>query len=113
MSYMILPLSTKPNQSFETTLSVDDKNLTLSFFVRYNDIEGYWLMDVSRTTTGEALIVCLPLVPGENPAANLLHQYQYLEIGSMFLLKVGATDDEHPKEETLSSDWIIVWGDTR
>lgn len=111
MSDMLLELSNSPNQTFKLTVDVDGNNITLDVFLRFNEMAGYWLMDLSKD--GTALVASLPLVPGNNPAANLLHQYQHLEIGSMFLLKVGATEEEWPGETTLATNWAIIWGDTR
>lgn len=111
MNALFLPLTNRPNQKFQTTLAVDDQNLTFDFFVRFNELAGYWLMDISKD--GVDLIASLPLVPGDEPTANLLHQYQYLEIGSMFLFKIGTSAEEYPGETTLEDNWAVVWGDTR
>lgn len=111
MSELLIPLNNSPNQKFKITVDVDGTNLTLDVFLRFSEISGYWLMDLSRD--GQDLIASMPLVPGDNPAANLLHQYQHLGIGSMFLLKAGAAGEEWPGETSLAENWAVIWGDTR
>jgi hypothetical protein len=113
MAYVIVPTTSSPNQTFRCTLPIDGKNITLAFFLRFNSLAGYWLMDISDPETDLPLLASIPLVPSDAPGGNLLHQYQYLEIGSAAIIKAGATSEEHPGETSLGTDWLLSWGDTR
>lgn len=67
-------------------------------------------MSISDHNTGKTLISSLPLLPGEFPAADLLSQHNYLNIGSAFLLSV-TNDDSMPTFESLGKEHLVVWSD--
>ena len=75
--YSIVPIQNIPNNRFSSKIPVDGQNLTLIFYVTYNELAKYWLMDISNAD-GTMLISGLPVVP----AQNILEQYQYMQIGS-------------------------------
>lgn len=112
MAYQKIPLTTAPNQKFTCTLAVDGQNKTLSFFVAWNSVTGYWVMDITDEATGTILLSAIPLIPGDPPAANILEQYSYLGIGSAYVVNTGSTTAESPSESNLGTDWILIWGDT-
>ena len=112
MMYTQIPLTSNPNQKFTSVIPVDGKNLTLSFFIRFSEVAGYWLMDVSDATTDTALLSSIPLVPGNYPAGNILGQYAYLRIGSAYIVNQSNAAEEWPGISTLGTDWKLVWGDT-
>jgi hypothetical protein len=103
----IIPLTSDPDQTFISTISVDDKNLTLMFRLRYNTIASYWFLAIADSK-GNVLIDSLPLFTGQ----NLLQQYRYLNIGSAYLVQNGKTYTENPSENNLGSDFVLLWGDT-
>lgn len=111
MAYSIIPLTTDPSQSFQCTIPIDGKNITLTFLIRYNDIAKYWTMGISDAS-GNLLIDSLPLVTGEYPAANILAQYAYLGIGSAVVLNIGNLPADRPDDTNLGADYYLVWGDT-
>lgn len=104
-----LPVDTSPNQTFSATLEINGENVSLSFFLRYSEIAGYWLMDIIRA--GETLISSLPLVSGQYPAGNLLRAFNYMGIGSIYLVKAVDTTEDYPGIDSLGSDWVVLWGD--
>jgi hypothetical protein len=110
MAYKIVPLTTDPNQSFTITLPIDSINITLGLGIRYNLVANYWVMSVSDSD-GNLLIDSLPLVTGEYPASDILGQYEYLGIGSAFVVNVSNIDEDLPTDTTLGTDFYLMWGD--
>ena len=110
MSNQVLPLSSAPNQTFTTQLTVDGSPLTLGIALDFNEMAGYWEMAISDST-GALLVANVPLITGWYPAANLLGQYGYLKIGSAYLLNTGNADVDYPGANQLGL-FSLVWGDT-
>lgn len=105
-----IPLLTAPNQSFSAQLTVDGQPLTLSFLLGWSSMAQYWQLQLSDVN-GVVLVASIPLVTGDYPAANLLAQYGYLEIGSAYLLNTGNAATDYPNADNLSQ-FSLVWGDT-
>lgn len=105
--YSIIPITSKPRNTFSCKIPVDKKNITLVFSTRYNEIAGYWSVSVSDSNSTE-LIHNLPMLPGQ----NILEQYSYLEIGSACIIPTHKMEDEWPNAGNLGSDWLLVWSDT-
>jgi hypothetical protein len=59
------------------------------------------------------LISEVPLLTGTYPAANILGQFQYMNIGSAYLLNVsnGSTTLDYPNGQDLGTDFVLLWGD--
>ena len=93
-------------------MSVDGNSIRLSFYVRFSEVAGYWLIDIGNATTGLPLVASVPLIPGNYPSANILGQYSYLAIGSAYVVNITNTDEEWPSETTLGTDWQLWWSDT-
>jgi hypothetical protein len=107
----IVPLTSAPNQSFATTLQVDGAPLTLNLTIRWNEMAGYWVMSISDSAD-DLLLDGIPLITGWYPAGNLLAQYNYLHIGSAFIINVGNSNSDYPGQNDLGSAFILVWDDT-
>lgn len=110
MAQQIVPLTQVPNQTFTLQLSVDGNPLTLGLQVSYSAMAGWWQMQVSDVQ-GNVLIASVPLVTGQYPAANMLAQYGYLEIGSAYVLNASSTPQDYPTENALTK-FLLLWGDT-
>jgi hypothetical protein len=110
-SGQILPLTSSPNQSFSSTLQVDGAPLTLNFTVKWNTMAGYWVMSISNSQ-GTLLLDSIPLITGWYPGANLLGQFAYLQIGSLYILNEGTTDLDYPDQNTLGTGFAVLWSDT-
>jgi len=109
MSAQLVPLVTAPNQTFTVELTVNMQSLTLVLSLGYSEMAGYWQMSISNTN-GTLLVASVPLVTGLYPAANVLAQYQYLQIGSAYLLNTGNAPVDYPGPNDLAQ-FSLLWGD--
>lgn len=111
-NYCMIPLTTEPNQQMYVKIPIDNKNISFLLTVRYNSIGEYWNIDINNDK-GETILSGLPLLASEYPAANVLEQYSYLQIGSMYVIKINdSIKKENPDITNLGTDFILVWGDT-
>jgi hypothetical protein len=109
LSAQIVPLSNAANQTFSVQLVVNKQPLTLNLALGYSEMAGYWQMSISDVV-GNLLLASVPLITGWYPAANLLAQYQYLQIGSAYLLNTGNATSDYPGPNNLSS-YSLLWTD--
>lgn len=109
MSDQIVPLTGAPNQSFAIQLTVNGKPLTLNLTLGYSEMAGYWEFGIADVN-GNELIASVPLITGWYPAANILGQYQYLAIGSAYLLNTGNATTDYPGPTNLNL-FSLLWGD--
>ena len=107
----LVPLTSQPNQTINTVLSINGQNRALQLGFRFNEMAGYWIMVVSDSNTQSILIDSLPLVTGLFPAANLLGQYAYLGIGAATLVNAGNVAMDYPGSNNLGTDFVLIWGD--
>ena len=111
MADQIIALDNSPNQSFQVTVNVNGSLIKLALTLGYNAMAGYWVMSISGLS-GNLLLDSIPLVTGNWPAANLLAQFQYLGIGSVYVLNVsGPLSIDYPDNTDLGSDFQLLWGD--
>jgi hypothetical protein len=109
-----IPLTSEPNQNFRCTVPIDGETKTLLFDVRYNIEAGYWAMTITDDLTNKILLDSIPLLAGVYPAANLLEQYAYLNIGSAYVVKVNPDiTEENPTSDNLGSGFKLFWSDTK
>ncbi len=110
--YQIVNLSSTPNQSFLANLSVNGVALKLNLTINFNEIAQYWTMGIADVNNN-TLISEVPLLTGTYPAANILGQFQYMNIGSAYLLNVsnGSTTLDYPNGQDLGTDFVLLWGD--
>jgi hypothetical protein len=109
----IIPLTTEPNQTFNCTIPVDGRNRRFSFDLRYNSIAKYWNLTVKDGVSGDILIDAIPLMRGQYPAANLLEQFSYMNIGSAVIVHQGKLPPGvDPDSVNLGAEFFLVWGDT-
>jgi ABC-type multidrug transport system permease subunit len=106
----IIPLTQAPNQTFTVQLTVDGNPLTLAFQLAYLAMSGWWQLQVTNVQ-GVLLVASIPLITGYYPAANMLAQYGYLQIGSAYLLNTGNSPDDYPGMNDLVA-FSLLWGDT-
>lgn len=111
MSWHVIPLDTAPDQRFSVSVDVGGKNVPLIIHLRYNTEGEFWHMDVIDARTQKTLISNLPAVTGNYPAADLLRQFQYLEIGSAVIVKnTEVTEADIPGLFDLGTDFLLLWG---
>lgn len=110
MSFYKIPINNAPNASYSFRISLQNNtvNRDLRIKLRYLDFYDVWMMDVYDDSTKKVLVVDIPMVPG----TDLLGQYQYLGIGSAFLLNVRNSALMQPDNKSLGVDFILAWGDT-
>ncbi len=110
--YQIVNISSTPNQAFLANLSVNGTALKLNLTISFNEIAQYWTMGIADVN-GVTLIAEVPLLTGTYPAANLLAQFQYMNIGAAYLLNVsnGSTTLDYPNGQDLGTDFALLWGD--
>lgn len=111
MASQIIPLTNAPDQTLFALLNVDGGALTLQLRVRYSEIAGYWVLTISDNA-GNMLVDSVPLVTGSYPAANLLQQHRYLQIGSAYVINASGVDQDSPDETNLGSDFLLLWDDS-
>lgn len=108
----VIPLTTQPGQSFEVALAVNNITVRLQLTFRYNEMANYWVMTVVDVVAGAILVDNVPLVTGSWPAANILDAYQYLNIGSAYVINASnASVNDYPNATSLGTDFILVWSD--
>jgi hypothetical protein len=112
MSQQLIPLSSSPGQQLSVTLQVDGSPLTLNLEFDYNEVAGYWVMQVSDSTNN-LIVSDIPLLTGNNPACNILGQFAYLGIGSAYVINQSGTPaSDYPNSQNLGSSFVLIWGDT-
>jgi len=111
MANVIVPIASGSNQMETCTLPVDGKNVTLTFSFTWNAQGAYWYMSIADTN-GNLLLDAIPVITGQYPAANILHQYQYLGIGSAYLVPASTGLPDNPTFTDLGSDFLLVWSDS-
>jgi hypothetical protein len=98
-----IKLTNKPNQTFKTTIPGDTRNLSFKLFISYNRQAGYWVLSI-YDTTNNPIIANIPMLAGY----DLLGQYQYLNIGSIYILNVGDQTQSDPNETNIAN-FVLAW----
>jgi hypothetical protein len=109
VSSQIVPLQNANNQAFTVQLTVNGAALTLGVTLAYSEMAGYWMLSIFNSA-GVLLLSNLPLITGWWPSSNILAQYQYLNIGSLFLLNTGNAFSDFPGQNNLAS-FSLLWDD--
>ena len=110
MADQIIPLSNNPDQTFEIPLAVAGNTIRLKLEIKYNEMAAYWVMKISDQR-GNVILDSIPLITGTWPAANILSQYQYLGIGSAYVINRGNNPNDYPDDSSLGTDFVLVWSD--
>lgn len=111
MAWYEIPLDATPDQEISVTVSVGENNIPLTLRLRYNTEGEFWRMDVTDKA-GKMLLSNVPMLVGENQAADILRQFAYLGIGSAIILPLtDARSSDSPDFINLSTDFVLVWGD--
>jgi hypothetical protein len=111
MADQLIPLTSNPNQRFQVVLNVNNSILRLNIAVRYNEMAGYWVLTISDANDN-IIVDSIPMLTGTWPAANLLKQYQYLKIGSIYIINnTNNPTSDYPGAANLGTEFIMIWGD--
>ncbi len=106
----ILPINDSPNQTIRATLSVNGQALILNLNLSYNGQAGFWAMDIADQS-GNPVVSSIPLVTGVWPAANILAPFDYLQIGSVFVINQNGASTDWPDDTNLGSGFALLWDD--
>jgi methyl coenzyme M reductase beta subunit len=108
-----IPVTSSPNQTLQTTLNINNKNITIGLTLRFNEMANYWVMTISNPSTNAIILDSIPLFSGIYPAGNLLQQFQYLAIGEWYVINVSGIPSDKPTSSNLGTDYILVVGDNK
>jgi len=100
--YSYLSLTNSPNQTFKVTVPGDTRRLNFILRQSYNAKAGYWTLGIYDTFSN-AVVSTIPLIVG----VNLLGQYQYLDIGSIYLINTG--DASLAPDVDNISNFVLSW----
>jgi len=106
----IIPLTNDANQTLTVALNVNGGVLRLNLFVTYSEMAQYWIMSI-YDSRGNILISSIPMVTGSWPAANILSQFGYLNIGSAYIINLGQVSDDYPNSSELGNAFSLLWDD--
>lgn len=109
MSQQIIPLTTAPNQQFNVSLNINSTIVRLTLAINYNEMSNVWILGITDVN-GNILLQSIPFVTGDWPAANILGQYQYLNIGAAYILNLNSAFDM-PTSGDLGVNFVLLWGD--
>lgn len=105
----ILPVTCRPNQTFKARIVVDQENIELTIHLNFREVCGYWTMDL-LDKEGQMLLSNAPLIKADDPADNMLYQFDYLNLGYLIVREVNNTGVEYPGATQLGTDFLLVWG---
>lgn len=107
----VIPLTNAPNQKLAVALSINGQTIRLNLTIRYNEMANYWVLTIADANNN-VLVDSVPLITGTWPAANVLAQYDYLQIGSLFVVNVSNSYIfDYPNADELGTDFVLVWSD--
>lgn len=109
MTVVNIPLTNDPNQTFTCSVPAGNTNRLLQFFIAWNAIAGYWTMSLKDAQTNTDLVMGLPLITGQAPAADLLRQLQYLGIGSAYIAKANQAAADYPGVDDWGVNFFLIW----
>jgi len=108
----IIPVTSDPNQTLQSTLNIDSGNIVnLTLNISFNLMAGYWVMQIVDIS-GNILLDSLPFLCGEYPAGNILGQFSYLAIGSMYVINATGIGLDSPSSTTLGNQFVLLADNT-
>jgi hypothetical protein len=116
MPGQIVPLTSAQNQTLTVSLSINGGTVSLQLSVSYNAMGGFWQMNIADQTD-TPIVGPVPLLTGAYPAGNILAAYQYMNIGSAFVINVSGivnTVNGVPvdwPQTNLGTDYVLLWDD--
>ena len=113
MTLSIIPVTSDPNQTFECTLPIDGNNRRFKFFFEWNPIGSYWQFDLyDIADNNKQLLNKQPIYIINYPSNNIISNFIYKGIGSLYVVNLTGKSELRPTLENLSSDYALIWGDT-
>lgn len=113
MGNQLVPLSNAPNQSLVVPLNIDGGVTDLYFRLVFNEVAQYWVITI-LDASGNILLDSIPLITGNAPAANVLGQFKYMNLGSAQIINASGKllTNDYPTKVDLGTDFVLIWGDT-
>ncbi len=106
-----IPLTNRPNQSFQVTMQINNMNVTLQFNLNWNPIAGYWVMSIFDSSIGETVLSSFPLVTGKETSVNILRPFGYMKIGKAYLIsKTDQPETDYPDAYNMQN-FYLLWDD--
>jgi hypothetical protein len=106
MALYEIPLTNDPDQTLAVTVPIGGVNINLRLRVRFNTQANYWWMTVADIK-GNVLADAIPLLSG----GDILGQFQYLGLGSAYVVNMGNSIMDSPDSTNLGTDFRLWWGD--
>lgn len=88
-----------PLQPTPQTLTISLSGVQYQLTVRWNETNQSWIIDIADSN-GNPILSGIPMVTG----ADLLEQFEYLDIGGMLLAQTSSNTDAVPTFANLGSD---------
>lgn len=104
-----LPITNQPNQTFNCIIPLANRNINLGFYVSWNDYAQYWQMTISDFLTKQQLLTNFPLITGNFPVQNFLRPFQYLGIGSAYIVPLKSAVNPWPQLNDWGNNFILLW----
>ena len=109
----IIPnLEDHENQRIHTTLQLDDGTTKDVFILlRYTKATDHWWITI-QSGDGQDIVRGIPLLQGESfPSANLLRQFEYLNLGTLFSFCSSAEETGDPGKDNLGNElaFHLAW----
>ena len=105
----LLPVTSRPNQTFKAKVVIDKQNVELTIQLNYREVCGYWTMSITDKD-GRMLLANVPLIKGEGETANILYQFGYLGLGFLAVVDASGSGADYPNALQLGTDFVLVWG---
>ena len=108
----IIPLTNAPNQSLRVTGEIDGSTLTLNLQVNFNEVGGFWVMQI-YDQNGNILLSDVPLLTGYWPGANILAPYWWMGIGSLYVINNSGGAGDWPGQNGWGQGgYLLLWDDS-
>ena len=106
--------SESKDQAFIMDIEPNGERITVRVHLKYYDYIAKYMVSIWNASTGEPLVMNVPLVAstGGEIANDLLKQFAYMRIGSMYCATLA---NEMPRDDPLYetiSQYEVVWGDS-
>lgn len=106
MSLQTIPVTSAPGQVFGVSVTINATVQSFNCTINFNETAQYWILNIYQGD-GTPIILGMPMVTG----LNLLRQYQYLGIGSIYVWNVAGVTTDSPNASNLGVDFQLLWGD--
>lgn len=97
-------LNNNPNQTCSLIVPGNRRNIAFVLTQSWNAEAGYWAIGIYDQTS-RPIVLGIPLLCGH----DLLEQYQYLNIGSLYVVNIGDPTIETPDDKNIGQNFKLLW----